>query len=52
MIPPRAVLAEWWLNHSPYWRGYRAGLRAHQRAKERYARLQLVFDKDETHTED
>lgn len=47
MLGARAVLVEWWLNHSPYWRGYRAGLRAHRHAKDRYVRLSLLVDRDE-----
>lgn len=36
----RARIAEWWQLHSPYWKGYRAGLHAHQQARARYDRLE------------
>ena len=33
-------LAYYWWRWSPYWRGYRAGLAARDRAHERYLKLQ------------
>ena len=47
MIPYRAVLIEWWFKNSPYWRGYRAGLKAHVHAAERYQAIQRAIRDDD-----